>query len=463
MTQGRQALETTPETGHNVQRDTPPGTSLSATLMPKGHALHDSSLSPRVSADGQNSQRSSSDDSTFIPHSEAGNGIPSTYRVPHNPTPYGEPYSEPVYDLPPDCVDVSSSIYDVPRSISISEGMTPDEGLYQVPTNNSPAEGIYNVPRSNSPAITCRRTKSNSRDGIYNVPTNSSPGESIYSVPTNNALAEGYYDVPSMPIEAVDMPIDEVDVPFSGNPGRARILSSGYMIPRQLQYPLRNTPPTQPLQQRHANYDFPPPPKPAILSPQHKSILLQQHSTEEVMLELSRPPRVKERSISTSAAPSLYHDYVNVSEFLDMPPPIDRSTKPPVEAPPIIDRATKPGRKASESQLDFPDGATPDQDPVEKEDPFTSVDVPRLTSRSIKYIQINFDKNRKPIPVPRAKVSAQPRTNYCDVDMVATSTMVNRGGEGVASREGVVRRVIRKEWSSGEDTSSESDNEVSIN
>ena len=212
--------------------------------------------------------------------------------------------------------------------------------------------------------------------------------------------------------------------PTSGS--GAQMLENGYMKPR-------------PTPDRVPDYDYPPlgPPRPAgpgNVSPprQHRSALLS-HSGS---VSPTTPP--DDRS---ETPPDDSHTYINVRSFQgDFPPPINRSNKPPLPQPPRIDRNLKPVRKSNaESESDSPVPlSSPSRDspsilrqrdsisgspPDENGSIFTDSDMPRRTSNSTTYTQVNFNPlTQRPIPLPRSGPGkpARPRVEYSDVDLEAT-------------------------------------------
>ncbi len=115
---------------------------------------------------------------------------------------------------------------------------------------------------------------------------------------------------------------------------------------------------------------------------------------------------------------STTHQYVNlcVVEEEEVPPPIDRSLKP--GAPPKIDRTKKP-IKAAINDVNV-------AVVTNNEEVFSPREIPRLTSHSVHYTQVSFDR-KKPVPTPRANntptASPQRRVNYCHIDIDATNNI----------------------------------------
>ena len=133
---------------------------------------------------------------------------------------------------------------------------------------------------------------------------------------------------------------------------------------------------------------------------------------------------------------------------LHMPPPIDRSTKPFQQPPPTIDRGLKPvGQSVDPNSSDSSEGGLdPDELPaytkLAEEDSggrgedagetqFNVAEIPRVTLRTTKYTQVDFDPHiRRPVPLPRKRSSLpamtpkpSQRINYTDVDIVATNQL----------------------------------------
>ena len=206
----------------------------------------------------------------------------------------------------------------------------------------------------------------------------------------------------------------------------AEILSNGYMKPR-------------PTPDRLPDYDYPPlgPPRRANIgdiSPRHhRSALLTQKGAS--------PPSREDTPPSDDP-----HTYINMETLAGvLPPPIDRSTKPPQPVPPRINRGLKPGRTKGEDDWEFQSESPPDlpthSDSMSEaivgsyseEGVFGEVDIPRRTSRSMHYTQIEFDPaTRRPIPLPRGQnippsrgqnKPAGRRVNYADVDLQATQAL----------------------------------------
>ena len=120
---------------------------------------------------------------------------------------------------------------------------------------------------------------------------------------------------------------------------------------------------------------------------------------DEFSLLPSPPHELEETLTDTSHRP-----YVNLC-VSDMPPPVNRALKPGV-APPTIDRNSKPSDRRTSI-----------------EDTFYQRELPRLTSHSVHYTQVAFDR-KKPVPTPRTNrtPSASPqRVNYCYIDINATN------------------------------------------
>ena len=261
---------------------------------------------------------------------------------------------------------------------------------------------------------------------------------SLYASPTNNAplssVSPGFFE--SKPRAATMLPPQTDPLPpdprhrglttaisYGGRSALvsgsgATLLENGYMKPR-------------PCPDRVPDYDYLPrgPPRPADPLPgnvspprQHRSALLNRSGSGSP----SSPPDDDDP-----------HTYMNVFHE-GGPPPIDRSNKPPPPQPPRIDRKLKPGRKSdAEPESDLPLRPSMDSpglprrtnsisgSPVEDQDFFTDSDMPRRTSKSTTYIQVQFDPmTRRPIPLPRSggpgKTSPRPRVEYADVDLMAT-------------------------------------------
>lgn len=232
-----------------------------------------------------------------------------------------------------------------------------------------------------------------------------------------------------------------------GNSNRAEMLENGYMAPRKIQRP--------------PAYDYLPfgPPRPAY---QHggtgSGTTTQSHST---LLKLDERMRGGEVGVATPPTPTSSSavvagrppTYVNVPKLKDdEPPPIDRSTKP---TPPIIDRTLKPGTPKNTPPKDD-DGCGFDEGDEESDSsdsspevskkqtssssvPFNVADLPKPTSRTTQYTQVEFDSNngrpklsadevmddvsnRAPVPIPRDHPVPKPRrVNYTDIDLTATA------------------------------------------
>ena len=235
---------------------------------------------------------------------------------------------------------------------------------------------------------------------------------------------------------------------------RAHTLANGYMVPR-----LNHHPP------RHANYDYPPPPRPAnVTSTTSTTQATQQDSNDPINTEgLSDLPTAR--------------GYINFSSQAEgpSPPPVDRTTKP---YPPRIDRSTKPDRRHSFGQLntvsspprDISVASPPPQSirsrmsqassvSSEAEEPFIAADIPRPIDHSVKYTQVTFKHRqgigsaphlsavsnehhsesqqqqaaKKPIPAPRTKQVTN--SNYSQIDLAATNALRCSGIEEESSSE----------------------------
>ena len=259
---------------------------------------------------------------------------------------------------------------------------------------------------------------------------------SLYASPTNNApllnVSPGRFDSKSRAATMLP-PMTDPLAPDSRHRGLtstasyggrsavasgsgAQMLENGYMKPR-------------PCPDRVPDYDYPPlgPPRPADqssgnVSPprQHRSALLNRSGS------------------GSPTSPDDPHTYMNVSAFHEgLPPPIDRTNKPPPPQPPRVDRQLKPSRK-QDVQLEDDSPLPPNKDspsfprragslsgsPEEEQGFFADSDVPRRTSKSTTYVQVQFDpESRRPIPLPRSGPQgkpSRPRVEYADVDLVAT-------------------------------------------
>ena len=303
---------------------------------------------------------------------------------------------------------------------------------------------------------------------VYDVPTNNSPAVSLASCPTG---VPDWYDIP----RSLTVANSSTSALHSD---RAQTLSNGYMVPRLLTKtsvaPVPNydypppprvaewatppsniydvPPPPKPVESgttSYQTYDVPPPPRPLDSSTPPRSLdTVTSSSSSSPNQDIPLPPRSttppsQHRSVLLQGGGGViarhdsvdapFHEYVNIRIVENMPPPIDRTTKP---CPPKIDRSTKPGR-SSEGPSDSPDGSPPDSenkhDSIVSEDTeelFSPRDIPRLTSRSVHYCQIEFEKiHRKPVPTPRTKLpsSSPPTTNinvnYIDVDITALTAL----------------------------------------
>ena len=130
--------------------------------------------------------------------------------------------------------------------------------------------------------------------------------------------------------------------------------------------------------------------------------------------------------------PTKNRQYVNLcvlEEEEEGPPPIDRSLKP--RAAPKIDRSNKPrSQTTSEDDRDFVsiEPAVFKQASLDTEEMFSPREIPRLTSHSVHYAQVSFDR-KKPVPTPRSNrtptSSPQRRVNYCHIDIDATNISSN--------------------------------------
>ena len=331
-------------------------------------------------------------------------------------------------------------------------------------------------PRSSISSITSYRQEDSYQ--TYDVPTNNTLAPPTGNIPTGSLLTscEGWYDVPRSLSESSAYLSD-----------RAHFLSNGYMVPRLLMQEnhgaaaLYDVPPTRatPMRSDHNIYDVPPPQRDRGISPQTDSVydvppppvpcyqyqdydhlpfrkpsgnatpsnahILPCPPQEEPNVPL--PPQEEPNvPLPPRSSPEQNdyvdssHGYVNLKLLAeedmklddDVPPPIDRTTKP---GPPRIDRTTKPGRKASADSTDrliMNNGtskhlstASTDTSASSSDEPFSPKDLPCITNQSIQYCQVTF--LRKPVPTPRTKlmgVASAPippnRTvNYVDVDLSA--------------------------------------------
>ena len=125
-------------------------------------------------------------------------------------------------------------------------------------------------------------------------------------------------------------------------------------------------------------------------------------------------------------------EYVNLEVLQEnIPPVIDRSTKP--SAPPKVDRSIKPTRCINDDSIhqipESPNDVHSHNGSISDE-PFSPQEAPRLTSHSLHYTQVTFDK-RRPVPTPRTnttptKISPQKRVNYSDIDLLATESRLQK-------------------------------------
>ena len=125
-------------------------------------------------------------------------------------------------------------------------------------------------------------------------------------------------------------------------------------------------------------------------------------------------------------------EYVNLEVLQEnIPPVIDRSTKP--SAPPKVDRSVKPTRCTNDDSIhqisESPNDVHSHNGSVSDE-PFSPQEAPRLTSHSLHYTQVTFDR-RRPVPTPRTnttptKISPQKRVNYSDIDLLATECRLQK-------------------------------------
>ena len=176
-------------------------------------------------------------------------------------------------------------------------------------------------------------------------------------------------------------------------------------------------------------------------------------------------PDTSSASLSPSRAQRSDASPVDESSFVHIPPPIDRSKKPPlIPVPPAIDRNLKPGRKTDESS-DSSDSSPPktdkfsthegyerqglfDETEGKEEVAFSMTDIPCKTTHSTHYTQVEFDPDRRqPMPLPRvaaptptdraaASVVPKPRrVNYTDVDIQATNRMAEQIHKQISVRQ----------------------------
>lgn len=253
----------------------------------------------------------------------------------------------------------------------------------------------------------------------------------MYDTPSNNTLAPQMQHGTFATMSSPD-PYDNYNKPRSWTTvdpslcstnscsDRAHTLANGYMVPRM-----------NPPAQRHSNYDYPPPPRPANT------------------VTITQPNTVKPLDFPTA------RDYVNYQPQPEGPPPVDRTTKP---CPPRIDRSTKPDRRNSTGQIrtvNSPPREIPGMSPLpsenfrnsqasssslssELEEPFLAADIPRPIDQSVQYTQVTFkhkagigqmvnpsdessadQASKKPIPAPRSKSTTQ----YTQIDLAATGAL----------------------------------------
>lgn len=278
---------------------------------------------------------------------------------------------------------------------------------------------------------------------------------------------------------------------------RAETLANGYMQPRQ-------------LVKKVGNYDQLPlgPPRPAVgptpgsHSPkQHRSALLR---ADQGAPSQEMPPSPVEKQNST---------YINVNRNMadNFPPTVDRKSKPLMPSPPRVDRNLKP-KGGSEGTLTASDSSgtdsparltespplyppteippvfptrttslmnplsenrppqgnqsgegTPPEFPLRitslannleasgsyREEEFSERDLPKPTTRTMQYTQVEFDDtgrpaiaelgqtlppdvSRAPVPAPRGGFG---RVNYSDVDLTATRGLSREMTLGEAERQ----------------------------
>ena len=218
----------------------------------------------------------------------------------------------------------------------------------------------------------------------------------------------------------------------------AEVLSNGYMKPRAI------------LEQLPSNYTY------SSDGATHHSALLQGSA------------------FSSSDVPSgmlgLEETSTGGDTGLPVPPPIDRSKKPPhMAVPPVIDRTLKPGRKAEESS-DSSDSSppqrreslsaaiaqmSPDGADGKEEAEFHMTEIPRITPRSMHYTQVEFDMaHRRPLPLPRTPspnaggtpIPAPRRVNYTDVDIHATNKLAEHMQKRVTVRQAERDELAEREY-----------------
>ena len=132
-----------------------------------------------------------------------------------------------------------------------------------------------------------------------------------------------------------------------------------------------------------------------------------------------------EETLTVTNVDSDGHQYVNlcVKEDEEVPPPVDRSLKP--GGPPKIDRSNKPKGVVDSDSITLSESLSESLSvDSNNEEAFSSREIPRLTSHSIHYTQVTFDR-KKPVPTPRSNrtpsSSPQRRVNYCHIDIDATN------------------------------------------
>ena len=145
------------------------------------------------------------------------------------------------------------------------------------------------------------------------------------------------------------------------------------------------------------------------------------------------PKQTMEEAVSSAPSSPKAQRYVNLCtmEEEEVPPPIDRSLKP---CPPLIDRSSKPRQNQDENSTSLELSKSFSESPLRlsidgsvPEDVFSPKEVPRLTSHSVHYTQVTFDR-KKPVPTPRlgrvqASSPQHKRVNYSDIDIDALSDL----------------------------------------
>ena len=440
----------------------PPGTPFQDALVQKGLASHSRTLSY------PNSSRTSTGSSIDSPITSQRSSQDPEYFSTRFSTSSAENHSDSVsfnYDIPNSNQPAGNSVpshYDIPRS-SLAMVSTSGSNRAQMLSNN------YMVPR-------LARTSDPLCNYDYLPPPRPATAEGHYDYPPKRETS--WVDVPLPPRSDMPLPprLSDVGVPHS---------TSIYDIPphpRPLQASVVNTTPPisstvdmmecsflPPVCSRRESIestdcptplqgDLPPPPiifrkdskggeedmipnrmYEMVWANEEQFAFVPDSSSAVPPVEDERQMELEETLTLQDSQPQKNRQYVNfcVMDEEEIPPPVDRSLKP--GAPPKIDRNSKPKGpplpvvagddvQTTLEKVVPPQEIPPNQCTTSNEEIFSPREIPRLTSHSVHYTQVSFDR-KKPVPTPRSSSqhrttptsSPQRRVNYCHIDVNATN------------------------------------------